>query len=362
MDRVELRWQDYCLTPEQSALQDSFRAYFTDMSPPEVVRAAGATGYDAALWRGLVKLGVASMGVPEPAGGDGAGLVELALVAETAGFAAAPVPLVSHVVATRVLAATAPDGAAFAAALAGEPACLALRPAQGGARQLVPGSAVATRVVALVDDTLVATSAGLPAPLTPNQGSTPLGWWTPEPGEPGAPGERVATGSAATTAHTRAVAEWKILQAAQLVGLTQAALDDAVACVSTRQTLGVPIGSLQGVSFPLADVAIGVASARNLVRRAAWTLDHEPDLRPDLPSVAWHHAVDVATRGTTTAAHVQGGLGYLTDSAASLYVLRAKGWGVLAGDPQRDLVAIGAALAARTTTGGTGELTERTTR
>ena len=110
--------------------------------------------------------------------------------------------------------------------------------------------------------------------------------------------------------------------------------------------MGVPIGSLQGVSFPLADVAIGVSGARNMIRRAGWMLEHEPTEARHLVPAAFAYAARVATHGTTTAAHMQGGLGFTIEADASLYFLRAKGWSLLGGDPAEDLIAVADALAA----------------
>ena len=105
--------------------------------------------------------------------------------------------------------------------------------------------------------------------------------------------------------------------------------------------MGVPIGSLQGVSFPLADVAINVDGTRNLVRKAAWLLDHgHPEAIP-LARAAIAVATRTATHGTTTSAHMQGGLGFTVEADASLFFLRAKAWAEQAGNPARDLAAIG---------------------
>jgi hypothetical protein len=57
----------------------------------------------------------------------------------------------------------------------------------------------------------------------------------------------------------------------------------------------------------------------------------------------------VATHGATTAAHMQGGLGFTVEADASLYFLRAKGWSVLCGDPAQDVIAVGDALLADAT-------------
>ena len=80
------------------------------------------------------------MGVPEDRGGDGAGLVELAIVAEEVGRHAAPVPVVETMVAARLLGASTDDPAARSAlerVVAGEVATLAVARTAPG-RQLVP--------------------------------------------------------------------------------------------------------------------------------------------------------------------------------------------------------------------------------
>ena len=179
MDRFELRYADYSLSSDQEAVRDAFHAFFTNECPTERVRAAEPLGYDEKLWRQLADLGAASMGLPESAGGDGAALVELLLVAEEAGAALAPVPFIEHAAASRALAG-APGASAE---LRGGRGARAPDPGPGHgagraqARQLVPGGAVARSVLALAGSTLVVVHADEPPPLAPNQGSTPLAWW-----------------------------------------------------------------------------------------------------------------------------------------------------------------------------------------
>jgi alkylation response protein AidB-like acyl-CoA dehydrogenase len=341
MDLFELRYADYSLAEEQQAVRDAFREFFTAECPTSRVRAAEPLGYDATLWSQLAELGAGTMGLPESAGGDGAGLLDLVVVAEEAGAALAPVPFAEHTAASRAIAAfpgTAPD------VLAERPVSLALRPGLGTA--LVPAGAVVRDVLALDDADLVLVHATEPPPLVPNQGSTPLARWALADG----PRTVLASGPAAVARYERAVTEWKLLTAAALTGLTERALGIAVEFCKTRETMGVPIGSLQGVAFPLADVEIGVSGARNLVRRAAWLTDSEPGEHPEVIPAAFAYTAGVATHGTTTSAHMQGGLGFTIEADASLYFLRAKGWSVLAGDPSRDAMAVGDALITRATT------------
>jgi alkylation response protein AidB-like acyl-CoA dehydrogenase len=343
MDTYELRYADYSLSGDQEAVRDAFAEFFRKECATERVRAAEPLGYDYALWRQLADMGASSMGLPEDAGGDSATLVDLLLVAEEAGASLAPVPFIEHAVASRALARASgtPAGLLEDVASGQHILALAMEPTDIRARQLVPGGAIAQGVVALDGSTLVLVHADEPAAHVPNQGSTPLAWLDLIGGRR----RQLAAGPEARALYRQAQAEWKLLTAAALIGLTDRALGIAVEFCKTRETLGVPIGSLQGVSFPLADVAIGVSGARNLVWRAGWMLEHEPAEARRLVPAAFAYAAHVATHGTITSAHVQGGLGFTIEADASLYLLRAKGWSLLGGDPAEDVIAIADVLA-----------------
>jgi hypothetical protein len=220
MDRYELRHQDYSLSEDQESVRDAFSVFFTKESPSSVVRAAEPLGFDEALWQKLVNMGVTSMSLPSAVGGDDATLVDLVLITEELGRTVAPVPLISHVIATRLLAAAGADSGVIEAAIAGDqPFTVALQPQTSGSRQLVPDAAIAQDVVVLEDGSLVLYRGKKPSAHVPNQGCTPLGWW-----EPSSDAERVvlAEGPAAARLHRRAVVEWTLLTAAALVGMTEA--------------------------------------------------------------------------------------------------------------------------------------------
>jgi alkylation response protein AidB-like acyl-CoA dehydrogenase len=344
VDRFELRYTDFSLDDDQAATRDVFRDFFTKECPTTVVRAAEPLGHDEKLWNRLKDLGVTSMGLPADAGGDGGSLVDLVLVAEEYGAVLAPVPLISQVVAGRLLAAADAPGDLMAGVISGDRPIVVAPQAGSGQRQLVPDAALARDVVMLDRESLVLASLPAASPHVPNQGGTPLAWFDPAT----AARQMLCQGSAAAALHARAMREWRLLTAAALVAMTDSALRIAVEFAKTRQTMGVPIGSLQGVAFPLADIAINVGTTRNLVRKAAWMAEYDPDARPDLIPMAFATAARIATAGTTTAAHLQGGLGYTVEADASLFFLRAKGRGVLAGDPNDDYRAVGDLLAADT--------------
>jgi alkylation response protein AidB-like acyl-CoA dehydrogenase len=336
--RYELRLQDFSLADYQLALRDAFAHFFKKECPVSAVRDAGPLGYAPDLWKKLVGTGVTTMGLPRAYDGDESSLIDLAVLAEEAGRVMAPVPMISHVVASRLLGRVAAPRALVADAVAGDRVfTLALSPVGPGRRQLVPDAALARDVIGLDDERLVLFTSSAPPAHTVNQAGLAIGWWGPS-----AEVTRtvLATGTSATAAYRTAVSEWKVLMAAALVGLTEAALHAAVEFAKTRETMGVPIGALQGVAFPLADVAIGIAGARNLAMKSAWMLEHEPHSRPELPFMAYSYAGEVAAQGTSTSAHMQGGQGVSIESAAAMYFVRATGWAVLGGDRLVDYQAI----------------------
>jgi alkylation response protein AidB-like acyl-CoA dehydrogenase len=332
MDPHEHRRQNYTLTEEEEAVRVAFAGFFQKEVPTTLVRAAEPLGFDPELWHKAVEAGLTSMSVPEEAGGDGAGIVEMTLVAEELGRRLAPIPLIEHVVATRLLASAGDP--AFAdlveQAIAGE-RILAFAPRRLDARRIVHTAAVAHAVVGFDGDGLVVASSSEVRDHVPNQASLPFAWVDPAV-------ERVLPVIGGTeTIFERALGEWKVLTAAALIGLTEAALALAVDFAKTRETMGTLIGKLQGVQFPLADVHMWVVGGRNLSRRAAWFLDNEPESERALPYEAIAYAAQAAVKGTSIAAHVQGGLGFIGESDASLYFLRAKGWALGGGSVAADL-------------------------
>src|SRR6202012_6000880 len=86
------------------ALQAAYRDFFKTHCSIETVRAAEESGFDKSLGERLCGMGATTMALPDAVGGDGATLVDLALVAEEIGRSLAPVPWIDHVCAARLLA------------------------------------------------------------------------------------------------------------------------------------------------------------------------------------------------------------------------------------------------------------------
>ena len=111
----------------------------------------------------------------------------------------------------------------------------------------------------------------------------------------------------ATLDHTR------ITIGAQAVGIAQGALDHALAYVKERRQFGRSIAEFQGIQFMLADMAMTLAAARQLVYAAAAKSErNDPDLA-FFGAAAKCYASDVAMRITTDAVQLLGGAGYVKD-------------------------------------------------
>src|SRR5919201_3507851 len=87
---------NFGLSDEQREIQSTARDFLADRFKPEVVRElAEARRYDEGLWRQVAELGWPGIAVADEDGGQGLGIVELALLAEQCGYALAPTPLMS---------------------------------------------------------------------------------------------------------------------------------------------------------------------------------------------------------------------------------------------------------------------------
>jgi len=121
-----------------------------------------------------------------------------------------------------------------------------------------------------------------------------------------------AEGTGFTTA-LRTLDHTRSMIGAQAVGIAQGALDAAVAYSTQRQQFGQRIADFQGVQFMLADMAMKVEAARQLVYVAAASAERgDPDLT-FLSSASKTFASDTAMAVTTDAVQLFGGYGYTKD-------------------------------------------------
>ncbi len=342
MDRYELRRLDYSLSEDHLAIQEAYKQFFKTHCPIETVRAAQESGFDKSLWERLCAMGATTMALPESAGGDGATLVDLTLVAEEIGRSLAPVPWVDHVCASRLLSRL---GAMDSDLVTGRQLA-AFDPQHesvSGVR-LIPTGSIADRILVRDGDDIVALTFGTRPVKVDNIGKLPMAWVDPATADSSTV---IASGVEALAEYQRALDEWRVLSAAALVGLVEETMTIAAEFAKNRYTLGVPISTLQAISHPLANIAITVAGGRNLARRAAWFLDNEPDERRELAPSAVVFMAEEASKAATMAVQVQGGLGVSAEAAATAYLVRARGWALAGGDPGASAKYIAEIVAAR---------------
>ncbi|WP_372909953.1 acyl-CoA dehydrogenase family protein [Salinigranum sp.] len=111
--------------------------------------------------------------------------------------------------------------------------------------------------------------------------------------------------------------------AAQAVGLSQAALDEAVSYANDREQFGSPIADIQAIRHKLADMATQVHASRQLVRAAAERADAGADPRTEA-SMAKYFASEAAVDVCNEAVQVHGGYGYTTDFPVERFYRDAK--------------------------------------
>ena len=97
------------------------------------------------------------------------------------------------------------------------------------------------------------------------------------------------------------------------VGLAQGALDYAVDYAKQRMQFGNPISNFQAIRFMLADMAIQIEAARQLVYKAAVMVDEDDRDKTLFASMANCFATDVGVKVTNDAMQVLGGYGYIKD-------------------------------------------------
>lgn len=322
---------DFALNAEQQMLQESARRFFADHHP--LARARRALPWsDAAqrqLWADMAGMGWMALLVPDSHDGLDLGMVEACLVAEEAGRQLVNLPWASSAVLLELWFKAAPEAAppalrdAVQAALAGERAlhCVADTDAwwdfAGQCSDIVVvrgwhDSSVPLQIAPL-DAAALPASPALDTTLRQAPASqadqTALDWHTLD---------------IAPEARAHARRAHRLVVAAELVGVAQAALEMAAAYAKERVQFGKPIGSYQSIKHQLANAWMGVDNARLSVWYAAAALDGGlPDARFAC-AVADFTAIEGALQSTRTAIQVHGGMGFTWEHDAHLYLKRAQ--------------------------------------
>jgi alkylation response protein AidB-like acyl-CoA dehydrogenase len=115
----------------------------------------------------------------------------------------------------------------------------------------------------------------------------------------------------------------RISIAALAVGIAQAAFDRALAFSKERIQFGKTISNFQAIQFKLADMAMEIELARNMVYKAAWLKDNKKPFAKEA-AYAKLFASETAFRASNQAIQIHGGSGYMREYEVERYLRDAK--------------------------------------
>jgi alkylation response protein AidB-like acyl-CoA dehydrogenase len=327
---------DLRLNDEQRAVRDTFAALFRKESTPDRVRIAETSGLDAQLWRRYADTGALGIGVPVDCGGEGGGLLELALVAQEAGRRLAPIPVVETTAAARLLGRLGEKELLGPVVNGATIVSIASAPGPVSEQLLIDG-ATADAVLILDGGALRYVTRPEAVSKTPrrNLGGLALDRWQGHGAS-----TVLADGADAEQLFAAALDDVRVLRAAALHGLTSQAVEIGVAYAGVREAFGQPIGMYQAVAHPFADAVAALDGAQLLIHKACWALESAHPDGPALAAMAFVFAAQTAYHSTTHCLHVHGGYGFMEEYDIQLYYRRAKAWAAAFADPQRELLTV----------------------
>jgi alkylation response protein AidB-like acyl-CoA dehydrogenase len=325
---------DFDLTEDQREIKNVARDLLAARSPFAKVReAAEAQRYDKALWTEIVDLGWPGIAVGEQYGGQGLGAIELAVLLEELGYACAATPFLSTAVAAAVIAA----GGTGEQRERWLPGLLAGETAAGiGTPELVIDGSGADVVVLIDDDGARLVASPQTEPVTTIDPTRRFGLVAGTGDSPA--GEPLAVDVADRL---------RAAIAAEVVGVSQRALEMTLEYVKERKQFGVAVGSFQAVAHRCAQMLLHTESARSTAYYAAWAADAEPARFGEAAALA---AAAAATGGREVAAgaiQAHGGIGFTWEADVHWLYKRAEVDRALLGGATRHHAALARAAAER---------------
>ncbi|AIW30068.1 MULTISPECIES: acyl-CoA dehydrogenase family protein [Bacillus] len=115
----------------------------------------------------------------------------------------------------------------------------------------------------------------------------------------------------------------RISIAALAVGIAQGALEASLSYAKERKQFGSPISSFQAIQFKLADMAMEIDLARQMVLKAAWLKDQNLPFTKEA-AFAKLYASEMAVRTCLQAIQIHGGSGYMKECGVERMLRDAK--------------------------------------
>ena len=324
---------DFTFTEEQRMMASTFRELVDEICSPRRLRAtaegtgdrAGGDRVDGdeceARWQQYAAMGLMGMLAPEEQGGLGLTDVDFVLIAEEAGHAALPEPLVEHAgIAVPVLAKLA-SHPRVAQILSSAAAGLARVSVQHRVNPFVLGAARSNHLLLVLGDEIhLVESTRTRFVREPSidplrelfKVESPLNDST-----------RIATGELAEEVSRRALARGALYCAAQLVGLCARMIELATAYARERRQFGKQIGSYQAIKHQLATAQVKLEFARPVLYAAATRVGSLDPRAQAAISHAKMAAMDAAELAARTSLQVHGAMGYSWEVDLHFFMKRA---------------------------------------
>ncbi len=340
------------LTDEQQAIKSTAHDFLAARYKSERIRelAESEHGFEQSDWEEMAELGWPGLALPEEWGGQGLGIVDLAVLFEEMGYALAPSPLLSTTLVGLALSHCGSDDqrerylrplaggekrgapALWDAGSPGNPGAFTMEAKAAGDGVVLDGEKVLAPDAATADFFIVATSDGKRHLVDSGSDGVTV---TAEPSIDTTrrlysvrfEGVEVA---AADTLPAEGADYYPVFfrlcvaLAAESTGVAQRTMEMAVEYAKDRQQFGRPIGAYQAVSHRCAQMLLETENARSAVYGAAWAADAEPDSLPLAASMAKAYASDAGWRVPDASIQVHGGIGFTWEHDLHFFLKRGK--------------------------------------
>lgn len=346
---------DFDLSDEQRLLQETVTQFLENECPMSRIRELydDEVGFDTVLWKGLAELGLAGIHLPGEYGGSELEVLDLAVVAETLGSLAAPVPFLSHTLASLAisLAGNADQKSRWLPGLAsGETLAtvalveasggwmpddwtLSLGPTISGAKEIVEfGEHADFFVVGLAGGTFGVVEQDARGVEIQRIESADRTRRVARIRFDDTPIELLEEGGTEAAARVRDVG--LVLVSADAFGGASRLVDMSVEHAKNREQFGVTIGHFQGLKHQLANMAVEIEPTRALYWYAAHALDHVPEESARTAAIAKSHITERFQQVARDATEAHGGIGYTWEGDTQIFFKRAMFDRVFLGTPR----------------------------
>ncbi|MEE3751510.1 acyl-CoA dehydrogenase [Mycobacterium intracellulare] len=337
------------INPEHQELADSVRSLVARIAPSETLHEAMETPLDKLVnpppyWQAAAEQGLQGVHLAESVGGQGFGILELAIVLAEFGHGAVPGPFVPSAIASALISAHDPDAKVLAELASGAEiaayglnCCALTATRQGdslvirGELRAVPAAAQASLLVLPVaidsGEAWVVLRADQ-LEIEPVKSLDPLRPIADVRANAVEVGDDVVlTNLSMGTAH----ALMTTLLSAEAIGVARWATDTASDYAKIREQFGRPIGQFQAIKHKCAEMIADTERATAAVWDAARAIDEARENRWDTAGSHVEFAAAVAATLAPAAAQrcaqdciqVHGGIGFTWEHDAGVYYRRA---------------------------------------